>query len=342
MSWAWTALAVLVLLLFLIIQAIFLLKKRDAETKRLPPGPRGFPIFGSLHLLGKYPYRDLHKLAQKYGSIMFMRLGLKPTVVVSSPQVAELFLKPMTLSLLAGLLFRLSSSFYYLLKQSKNPIEEEKKNYKVTIDQIESNTPQVDVVVQENNSGGSSNNDDDNVHDNNNRSDAGQGGDEGASSENPEKRPANRCSFCRKRIGLTGFKCRCEQTFCSLHRYSDKHNCVFDYKARGRMLLPRRNPVVKADKCYVIAPVSEIYFPFTLKRGFWDMVAQGSILKRRETSSWWWGIVAALWVLLLSELGGVAVGAVCGAVGVLNLCFRSGFFVIGVALFGSCGLSCVG
>ncbi|KAL5751902.1 hypothetical protein ACOSP7_022074 [Xanthoceras sorbifolium] len=136
----------------------------------------------------------------------------------------------------------------YLLKQSKNPIEEEKKNYKVTIDQIESNTPQVDVVVQENNSGGSSNNDDDNVHDNNNRSDAGQGGDEGASSENPEKRPANRCSFCRKRIGLTGFKCRCEQTFCSLHRYSDKHNCVFDYKSAGQDAIAKANPVVKADK----------------------------------------------------------------------------------------------
>ncbi|KAL5753665.1 hypothetical protein ACOSP7_021885 [Xanthoceras sorbifolium] len=93
MSWTWTALAVLVLLFFLIIQAIFLLKNRDAETKRLPPGPRGFPIFGSLHLLGKYPHRDLHKLAQKYGPIMFMRLGLKPTIVVSSPQAAELFLR---------------------------------------------------------------------------------------------------------------------------------------------------------------------------------------------------------------------------------------------------------
>ncbi|KAL5753669.1 hypothetical protein ACOSP7_021889 [Xanthoceras sorbifolium] len=92
-SWTWTTLAVLVLLFFLIIQAIFLLKNRDAETKRLPPGPRGFPIFGSLHLLGKYPHRDLHKLAQKYGSIMFMRLGLKPTIVVSSPQAAELFLR---------------------------------------------------------------------------------------------------------------------------------------------------------------------------------------------------------------------------------------------------------
>ncbi|KAL5820502.1 hypothetical protein ACOSQ3_022384 [Xanthoceras sorbifolium] len=89
MSLTWTAL-IIVALLFLL-QAIRW--KRNAKTKRLPPGPRGFPIFGSLHLLGKYPHKDLQKLSQKYGSIMHIRLGLIPTVVVSSPQAAELFLK---------------------------------------------------------------------------------------------------------------------------------------------------------------------------------------------------------------------------------------------------------
>lgn len=72
---------------------------------------------------------------------------------------------------------------------------------------------------------------------------------EGATSENnPEKRPANRCSFCRKRVGLTGFICRCEQMFCSLHRYSDKHNCVFDYKSEAQDAIAKANPVVKPDK----------------------------------------------------------------------------------------------
>ncbi|GAV68981.1 zf-AN1 domain-containing protein/zf-A20 domain-containing protein [Cephalotus follicularis] len=70
----------------------------------------------------------------------------------------------------------------------------------------------------------------------------------GASSVNPEKMPASRCSFCGKRVGLTGFKCRCEQTFCSQHRYSDKHNCVFDYKTAGQDAIAKENPVVKADK----------------------------------------------------------------------------------------------
>ncbi|KAK1576101.1 hypothetical protein Q3G72_010949 [Acer saccharum] len=89
MSWTWTTLGV-VSFLFLF-QAF--LWKRNAKAKRLPPGPRGFPIFGCLHLLGKYPHRDLHKLAQKYGSIMHLRLGLKPSIVVSSPQAAEQFLR---------------------------------------------------------------------------------------------------------------------------------------------------------------------------------------------------------------------------------------------------------
>ncbi|KAK9911135.1 hypothetical protein M0R45_035058 [Rubus argutus] len=61
--------------------------------KRFPPGPRGFPIYGSLNLLGKLPYKDLHQLAQKYGDIMYMRLGLVPVIVVSTPRAAELFLK---------------------------------------------------------------------------------------------------------------------------------------------------------------------------------------------------------------------------------------------------------
>lgn len=72
--------------------------------------------------------------------------------------------------------------------------------------------------------------------------------DEGTTSEKTEKRLANRCSFCTKRVGLTGFKCRCGKFFCSMHRYSDKHNCAFDYKSAGQDEIAKANPVVKADK----------------------------------------------------------------------------------------------
>lgn len=59
---------------------------------------------------------------------------------------------------------------------------------------------------------------------------------------------SNRCATCKKRVGLTGFKCRCGHVFCSLHRYSDKHNCSFDYKAAGRESIAKANPTVVADK----------------------------------------------------------------------------------------------
>ncbi|KAH7415789.1 hypothetical protein KP509_14G061000 [Ceratopteris richardii] len=58
----------------------------------------------------------------------------------------------------------------------------------------------------------------------------------------------NRCYSCRRRVGLTGFKCRCGNIFCSVHRYSEEHNCTFDYKAKAKKEIAANNPVVKAPK----------------------------------------------------------------------------------------------
>ncbi|KAI5078172.1 hypothetical protein GOP47_0007996, partial [Adiantum capillus-veneris] len=68
----------------------------------------------------------------------------------------------------------------------------------------------------------------------------------GACDSTPPK--PSRCASCNKRVGLTGFKCRCGGIFCSLHRYNDKHNCSFDYRAAAREAISKANPVVKADK----------------------------------------------------------------------------------------------
>ncbi|KAL7586582.1 hypothetical protein Lser_V15G41171 [Lactuca serriola] len=62
------------------------------RRRKLPPGPMPLPIIGSLHLLGDLPHRDLHKLSQKYGSIMSIRLGSIQCVIISSPEAAKLFL----------------------------------------------------------------------------------------------------------------------------------------------------------------------------------------------------------------------------------------------------------
>lgn len=60
--------------------------------------------------------------------------------------------------------------------------------------------------------------------------------------------PANRCSTCRKKVGLTGFRCRCGVTFCTTHRYPETHSCAFDYKAAGREAIAKANPLIKARK----------------------------------------------------------------------------------------------
>ncbi|XP_040212354.1 AN1-type zinc finger protein 5 [Rana temporaria] len=75
-----------------------------------------------------------------------------------------------------------------------------------------------------------------------------------STSQNEDKAPElskpkkNRCFMCRKKIGLTGFDCRCGNLFCGLHRYSDKHNCPYDYKAEAAAKIRKENPVVVAEK----------------------------------------------------------------------------------------------
>ncbi|CAO2184189.1 unnamed protein product [Urochloa humidicola] len=75
----------------------------------------------------------------------------------------------------------------------------------------------------------------------------------GSLESSPSKAPrtsssVNRCHSCRKRVGLTGFRCRCGELFCGAHRYSDRHECSFDYKGVGRDAIARENPVVRAAK----------------------------------------------------------------------------------------------
>lgn len=100
---AWIFVTVIGILLFLILLLLlldyYLFQKWPVfinsknKAKKLPPGPKGYPIFGSLNLLKQFPHRDLHQLSQNFGPIMHMKLGLVNTIVISSSQAAELFLK---------------------------------------------------------------------------------------------------------------------------------------------------------------------------------------------------------------------------------------------------------
>ncbi|KAK4780651.1 hypothetical protein SAY87_016757 [Trapa incisa] len=69
-----------------------------------------------------------------------------------------------------------------------------------------------------------------------------------ASIEGKPKEGPNRCTTCKKRVGLTGFSCRCGNLFCVTHRYSDKHDCPFDYRTAASDAISKANPLIKAKK----------------------------------------------------------------------------------------------
>lgn len=69
-----------------------------------------------------------------------------------------------------------------------------------------------------------------------------------SSESGKDKTKKKRCTLCKKRVGLTGFDCRCGGQFCSVHRYSDTHQCPFNYHALAQSEIRMHNPVVAAEK----------------------------------------------------------------------------------------------
>ncbi|KAF8084114.1 hypothetical protein N665_0733s0003 [Sinapis alba] len=57
-----------------------------------------------------------------------------------------------------------------------------------------------------------------------------------------------RCETCRRKVGVTGFSCRCGHMFCGLHRYPEEHSCPFDYKHSGRLALAKQLPLIRDKK----------------------------------------------------------------------------------------------
>jgi len=108
-------------------------------------------------------------------------------------------------------------------EESTPPKAEEAEAMAVEVDQAHAATPEVAAPVAE-----------------------VKAAEEGA--PEPPKKGPTRCASCNKKVGLTGFVCRCGSTFCGTHRYSDKHECTFDYKTAGREQLSKANPIVEAAK----------------------------------------------------------------------------------------------
>lgn len=69
------------------------INRTASDRANHPPSPPKLPIIGNLHQLKLPAHRSLWELSRKYGSVMFLRLGTVPTVVVSSADMAEQFLR---------------------------------------------------------------------------------------------------------------------------------------------------------------------------------------------------------------------------------------------------------
>ncbi|CAN0906415.1 Cytochrome P450 83B1 [Linum grandiflorum] len=82
-----------------IILLIFVQSQKPKKSLNLPPGPSGLPIIGNLFQIdNSSPHRYFTKLSQKYGPVMFLRLGFVPTVVISSSKLAKEVMKTQDLT----------------------------------------------------------------------------------------------------------------------------------------------------------------------------------------------------------------------------------------------------
>ncbi|CAI9760629.1 unnamed protein product [Fraxinus pennsylvanica] len=76
----------------------FIFYKRRPNYNRLPPGPPGWPLFGHMFQLGTAPHRTIAGLKQKYGPVVWLKIGSVNTMVIQSADVANEFFKNHDLS----------------------------------------------------------------------------------------------------------------------------------------------------------------------------------------------------------------------------------------------------
>lgn len=75
------------LLTRLLLQHLF--KKPTNPNLHLPPSPPAPPFIGHIHLLSSVVSKCFHNLSSKHGSLLYLRLGSRPLLVVSSASFAS-------------------------------------------------------------------------------------------------------------------------------------------------------------------------------------------------------------------------------------------------------------
>ncbi|PWA44803.1 cytochrome P450 [Artemisia annua] len=62
-------------------------KSSQQSIGRLPPGPLRWPIFGNLLQLGPLPHRDFASFCERYGPLVYLRLGKVDAITTNDPKI---------------------------------------------------------------------------------------------------------------------------------------------------------------------------------------------------------------------------------------------------------------
>ena len=71
---------------------VFWQQKSSNSKLNLPPGPKAYPVIGNLLSLGRNPHQTVSEITQKYGPLVYLRLGSQPTVVTHDPDIVNLIM----------------------------------------------------------------------------------------------------------------------------------------------------------------------------------------------------------------------------------------------------------
>ncbi|CAN4109551.1 unnamed protein product [Withania somnifera] len=93
MEWEWSYLFFSTIILLPAFILLFSQKKATKCSYKLPPGPPGLPIFGNMFQLGTEPFKAMACLKQKYGPVLWLKLGTSTNIMVvqTARAAAELF-----------------------------------------------------------------------------------------------------------------------------------------------------------------------------------------------------------------------------------------------------------
>jgi len=64
----------------------------------------------------------------------------------------------------------------------------------------------------------------------------------------PAQEDASKCWNCSRKVGMQGYKCKCEYTYCRIHRLPEDHECTFDFVSSARTKIEKANPTVVSAK----------------------------------------------------------------------------------------------